>query len=160
MIDSPFKRIATVVNAFRQATLEVLEGTTNEKATVEETEASRSDRVSGDVIGIVGFVGALDGMAAICMNQRAARRFASIALEREIPLYDRLVDSFTAELANMVTGRAAMMVEKDGIDFRSSPPSVFSGHNVLLSNHGTLTVILTRFRIGDDHCDLYVGLKR
>lgn len=154
------RTVGAAVNAFRQAACEVFrQSLETDDVTVAATSAGRGDRVSGDVLALIGFVGAVSGSTAICLHQGAARKFTTRMLGRDVLYNDSLIESAIGELGNMVTGRAAALAEAEGISFTPSPPTVVSGRDVLLSTDGALTVIVTRLQVLENDVVLYVGLR-
>ncbi len=124
---------AEFINPFLQAATEVLEcelGTTPRRGTV---GLQRSAYTSDDVTAIVAVTGEIAGMVMFAMKESTARAMVSRMMGQDFPQFDALAQSGIAEIGNVITGRAAVLLSEAGFSSDLAPPMLLVGRNVLIS---------------------------
>ncbi|MBP7552035.1 MAG: chemotaxis protein CheX [Spirochaetes bacterium] len=87
-----------------------------------------------DVAVIVGLVGQVEGRVLFDMKRETALKIASNMNGEEITEFDELAKATITELGNMITGRAVTKLSEMGYKFDVTPPAVFSGQNMEISD--------------------------
>ncbi len=87
--------------------------------------------LTNEVSMVVGITGNLSGHVVFSMSQDTAKKLISKWTKKVYEdIVEEILESGTAEIANMVTGRAAIFFENTGEIVRLSPPAVFIGDNI------------------------------
>ena len=122
------------INPFVEAAFAVLQE-------VLDTEISRGDLylkpTSQPVLGvtaIIGLTGMVEGRVLFDMSQETAMSIASGMNGEELAEFDELAKATITELANMITARAVTKLFELGFEFEISPPALFTGQNMEVSN--------------------------
>jgi chemotaxis protein CheX len=124
---------AEFINPFLQAATEVLEselGSTPRRGSV---GLQRSAYTSDDVTAVVAVTGAIAGMVLFAMTTDTARAMVSRMMGQEFPELDALAQSGIAEISNVITGRAAVLLSEAGFASDLAPPMLLVGRNTLIS---------------------------
>ncbi|OHD10906.1 MAG: chemotaxis protein CheX [Spirochaetes bacterium GWD1_27_9] len=87
-----------------------------------------------DVAVIVGLVGQVEGRVLFDMKMETALKIVSKMNEEELTQFDELAKATITELGNMITGRAVTKLSEMGYRFDVTPPAIFSGHNMEISD--------------------------
>ncbi len=130
------------INPFVEAAFNVL----NE---VLETEIERGElylkAVSQPILGlatIIGLAGDVEGRVLIDMSAKTALDIASQMNGEELPELDELAKATITELANMITGQAVTKLFDLGFKFDLTPPAIFTGENMQVSDSGVEALIV------------------
>jgi chemotaxis protein CheX len=122
------------INPFVEATFNVL----NE---VLETEITRGElylkATSQPVLGvatIVGLAGDVEGRVLIDMSEQTALAIASGMNNETLNKLNELVKATISELANMIVAQAVTKLSELGFRFELTPPTVFTGNNMEITN--------------------------
>jgi len=101
---------------------------------------------------LIGVTGDVLGRLFIEMDRTAIHRLGEFMFN--MPLSDELLESFAAELGNMVAGNLSTQLSNKNIDMEITPPTVISGESLMygfdkainlsfqLKDIGKLTIIL------------------
>jgi len=87
-----------------------------------------------DVAVIVGLVGQVEGRVLFDMSKKTALNIVSKMNEEEIKEFDELAKATITELGNMITGRAVTKLSDMGYRFDVTPPAIFAGDNMEISD--------------------------
>ncbi len=82
---------------------------------------------------ITGVTGKVEGQVVYGMSLLTADKIASTMLGQQIRTFDQLAASAIAELGNMITGNASMLLTEAGFPCDITPPSIIRGTNVKMS---------------------------
>ncbi len=114
-----------------------------------QTEIVRKDlylkKTAQPVLGVaalVGLAGDVEGRVLIDMNQSTATKIASTMNGEELTEMDELVMATITELANMITAQAVTKLFDLGFKFDLTPPSIFTGENMQVSNSNVEALIV------------------
>ncbi|MEW6771591.1 MAG: chemotaxis protein CheX [Bacillota bacterium] len=84
---------------------------------------------------LVGLSQDLRGNIAYSMTEETARGVASFMIGAASEEFDEMAKSAVAELANMLTSKAAVSFERSGLLVNVSPPTLITGENITLLSH-------------------------
>lgn len=124
---------AEFINPFLQAATEVLEselGTSPQRGTI---GLQRSAYTSDEVTAVVAVTGHVAGMVMFAMTDNTARAIVSKMLAQQFGSFDALAQSGIAEIGNVITGRAAILLAEAGFSSELAPPMLLIGRNTLIS---------------------------
>ena len=88
------------------------------------------------VAAIVGLAGDVEGRVLFDMDRPTALKIASAMNQEELKDFDDLVKATITELANMITAQAVTKLHDLGFRFDLTPPAIFTGENMEVSNAG------------------------
>ena len=86
------------------------------------------------VAAIVGLAGDVEGRVIFDMTLPTALKIASAMNSEELPQFDELARATITELANLITGRAVTSLHDLGFRFDLTPPALFTGEKMEISN--------------------------
>jgi len=86
------------------------------------------------VTAIVGLAGDVEGRVLFDMAKSTALKIASAMNGEEIKEFDELTKATITELANMITAQAVTKLHDLGFQFDLTPPSIFTGNNMEVTN--------------------------
>jgi len=124
---------AEFINPFLQAATEVLEselGSTPQRGSI---GLQRSAYTSDDVTAVVAVTGEVAGMVMFAMTEVTARGMVSKMMGQDFPEFDALAQSGIAEIGNVITGHAAILLAEAGFPSDLAPPMLLVGRNTLIS---------------------------
>lgn len=87
-----------------------------------------------DIAVIVGLVGQVEGRVIFDLTKKTALNIASKMNEETLSEFDDLAKATITELGNMITGRAVTRLSELGYKFDVTPPAIFSGQNMEISD--------------------------
>ncbi len=94
------------------------------------------------IAALIGIAGEVEGRVVYDMDQATGIRIASAMNGEELKEFDELAKSTISELANMITGRAVSALNSKGFNFDITPPSLFTGDNMKISNLMLETLVI------------------
>jgi chemotaxis protein CheX len=124
---------AEFINPFLHAASEVLEselGAAPKRGTI---GLQRSAYTSNDVTAVVGVTGNVSGMVLLSMTEETARSIVARMMGQEFPEFDALAQSGIAEIGNVITGRAAVLLAEAGFPSDLAPPMLLVGRGTMVS---------------------------
>jgi chemotaxis protein CheX len=133
---------AEVINPFLQAATEVLEselGTTPSRGSI---GLQRSAYTSDEVTAVVAVTGHVAGMVMFAMTEETARAIVSKIMGQDFPTFDALAQSGIAEIGNVVTGRAAVLLAEAGFPSDLAPPMLIVGRNTMISTLDVQRIVI------------------
>ena len=87
-----------------------------------------------DVAVIIGLVGQVEGRVLFDMKLQTALNVVSKMNDETISKFDELAKATITELGNMITGRAVTKLSEMGYRFDVTPPAIFFGKEMEISN--------------------------
>ena len=99
----------------------------------------KSSRTSDEVTALIAVTGQVRGLVLYTLSLPTACAFAGRMVGQECTELDELGESAIAELANMITGKASVLLEEANVKCEISPPALVVG-----AESGVSTVDLTR----------------
>lgn len=133
---------AEFINPFLQAASEVLEtelGSPPERGTM---GLQRSPHTSAEVTAIVAVTGDVAGMVILAMTEATARSVVSRMMGQDFPEFDSLAQSGIAEVGNVITGRAAVLLSEAGFQSELAPPMLIIGRNSTINTLDVQRVVI------------------
>jgi chemotaxis protein CheX len=124
---------AEFINPFLQAASEVLStelGSPPKRGTV---GLQRSAYTSGEVTAVVAVTGEVSGMVMLAMTETTGRGVVSKMMGQDFDEFDSLAQSGIAEIANVITGRASVLLSEAGFPSDLAPPLLLIGKNTTIS---------------------------
>lgn len=98
------------------------------------------------VAALVGLAGDVEGRVLFDMTKDTAIKVASTMLEsmemEPITTLNEMGRASITELANMITGQAVTKLHNLGFKFDLTPPAIFSGENMEISDAGVEALIV------------------
>jgi chemotaxis protein CheX len=77
--------------------------------------------------------GEVAGMVMFAMTAKTAQGMVSKMLGQDFPEFDALAQSGIAEIGNVITGRAAVLLSEAGYPSDLAPPMLLIGKNTMIS---------------------------
>ena len=87
-----------------------------------------------DIAVIVGPAGQVEGRVIFDLDRKTALNIASKMNDETLTEFDDLAKATITELGNMITGRAVTKLSELGYKFDVTPPAIFTGNNMEISD--------------------------
>ena len=94
------------------------------------------------VAAIVGLAGDVEGRVIFDMTLDTALKIASAMNSEELAEFDELARATITELANLITAQAVTKLHDLGFKFDLTPPALFTGENMKISNNDIEALIV------------------
>lgn len=94
------------------------------------------------VAALVGLAGDVEGRVLFDMSKQTALAVASTMNGEQLTTMDELVKATVTELANMITAQAVTKLHDLGFRFDLTPPALFTGENMEVSDHEVEALIV------------------
>src|SRR5438270_12847560 len=133
---------AEFINPFLQAATEVLEAELGSVPTRGSVGLQRSSYTSDDDTAVVAVTGSIAGMVMFAMTERTARGIVSRIMGQDFEEFDALAQSGIAEIGNVVTGRAAVLLAEAGFPSDLAPPMLVVGRNTMISTLDVQRIVI------------------
>ena len=108
-------------------------------------QASSKQHTTQDVTAVIGVTGRVRGTVLYEFSHETAKAIAAAMIGEPVPELDALSMSALGELANMITGNAATLLEQAGYPCDISPPLIIApkGAALTLTSTAQLQVVFT-----------------
>ena len=100
------------------------------------------------VAALVGLAGDVEGRVLFDMTKETALAVASGMNQEEMKVMDEMVKATITELANMITAQAVTKLHELGFKFDLTPPALFTGENMEVSNNLDVEALIVPMTIG------------
>ncbi len=94
------------------------------------------------VAALVGLAGDVEGRVIFDMEMDTAMKIASKMNDEELKSFDDLAKATITELANLITAQAVTKLHDLGFRFDLTPPAIFTGQNMEISDHEVEALIV------------------
>jgi chemotaxis protein CheX len=94
------------------------------------------------VAALVGLAGDVEGRVLFDMTKETALNVAGAMNGEQFTVLDELAKATITELANMITAQAVTKLHELGFKFDLTPPALFSGENMEISNREVEALIV------------------
>ncbi|MCA1949719.1 chemotaxis protein CheX [Gracilinema caldarium] len=94
------------------------------------------------VAALVGLAGDVEGRVLFDMSKQTALAVASTMNGEQLTSLDELAKATITELANMITAQAVTKLHDLGFKFDLTPPALFTGDNMEVSDHEVEALIV------------------
>ena len=108
---------------------------------------SSSMQIQG-VAALVGLAGDVEGRVLFDMTKDTALAVASGMNGEEMKVVDDMVKATITELANMITAQAVTKLHDLGFKFDLTPPALFTGDNMEISNNLEVEALIVPMEVG------------
>jgi len=122
------------LNPFITGTYEILK-----QLGISETKRGKINLCKGGIkinssAVIIGLTGDINGRVIYDMDIQTSLNIAELIIGEKRNSFDEMVKSAVGEFANMVTGRAISILAEKGYKFKISPPTLFTGNKMEISD--------------------------
>lgn len=94
------------------------------------------------VAALVGLAGDVEGRVIFDMKLDTAMKIASQMNNEDLKAFDDLAKATITELANLITAQAVTKLHDLGFRFDLTPPALFTGDNMEISDHEVEALIV------------------
>ena len=108
---------------------------------------SSSMKIMG-VAALVGLAGDVEGRVLFDMTKETSLFVASGMNGEEMKVLDDMVKATITELANMITAQAVTKLHDLGFKFDLTPPALFTGENMEISNNLDVEALIVPMELG------------
>ena len=100
------------------------------------------------VAALVGLAGDVEGRVLFDMTKESALFIASSMNGEEMKVMDDMAKATITELANMITAQAVTKLHDLGFKFDLTPPALFTGENMEISNNLDVEALIVPMELG------------
>jgi chemotaxis protein CheX len=130
------------INPFVEAAFNVLKEVLNAEVKRGELYLKSTSMPVMGVAAIVGLAGDVEGRVLFDMGKGTALAVASTMNGEQLTSLDDLAKATITELANMITAQAVTKLHDLGFRFDLTPPAIFTGENMEVSNQDVEALIV------------------
>jgi chemotaxis protein CheX len=137
------------INPFVEATFSVLKEVLNTDVKRGELYLKESSMKIMGVAALVGLAGDVEGRVLFDMTKDTALKVAGVMNGGEtFTSLDDMAKATITELANMITAQAVTKLHELGFKFDLTPPALFSGENMEISNTMKVEALIVPMELG------------
>jgi chemotaxis protein CheX len=136
------------INPFVEAAFNVLKEVLNTDVKRGDLYLKSSSMSIMGVAALVGLAGDVEGRVLFDMTKETALSVASSMNGEDMKVLDDMVKATITELANMITAQAVTKLHDLGFKFDLTPPALFSGENMEISNNLEVEALIVPMEIG------------
>ncbi|HOJ63690.1 MAG TPA: chemotaxis protein CheX [Spirochaetota bacterium] len=122
------------INPFVEASVSVIREVLDVEVKREQISLKSKAMPVLEIAVIIGLVGQVEGRVLFDMSRQTALKIVSKMNNEEIKEFDELAKATITELGNLITGRAVTKLSEMGYKFDVTPPAIFSGDNMEISD--------------------------
>lgn len=148
-----------LINPFVLSSFSVLRSLLNDTPAKGELSVRPGCSTTHPVSVLCGVTGDVRGQVIFGMSLLTADRVAGAMLGASIMTFDDLAASAIAELANMISGNALILLSEQGYHCDISPPAIVRGSELAISTFQIPAVVIP-LAIAGGEIFLTVGLER
>ena len=141
------------INPFVEAAFNVLKEVLNTDVKRGDLYLKSSSMQIMGVAAIVGLAGDVEGRVLFDMTKATALAVASGMNNEEMKVVDDMVKATITELANMITAQAVTKLHDLGFKFDLTPPALFTGENMEISNSLEVEALIVPMELGSEGKD-------
>ena len=136
------------INPFVEASFNVLKEVLNADVKRGDLYLKSSTMQIMGVAALVGLAGDVEGRVLFDMTKETALKVASGMNSEEMTVLDDMVKATITELANMITAQAVTKLHDLGFKFDLTPPALFTGDNMEISNNLEVEALIVPMDLG------------
>jgi chemotaxis protein CheX len=136
------------INPFVEASFNVLKEVLNSDVKRGDLYLKSSSMQIQGVAALVGLAGDVEGRVLFDMTKETALSVASGMNGEEMKILDDMVKATITELANMITAQAVTKLHDLGFKFDLTPPALFTGENMEISNNLDVEALIVPMELG------------
>ncbi|HOT61647.1 MAG TPA: chemotaxis protein CheX [Treponemataceae bacterium] len=110
------------------------------------------------VAALVGLAGDVEGRVIFDMSLETAMKIASQMNQEQLKEFDDLAKATITELANMITAQAVTKLHDLGFRFDLTPPALFTGQNMEISDH-EVEALIVPMESGQGRVEVNVAIR-
>jgi len=110
------------------------------------------------VAALVGLAGDVEGRVIFDMDMDTAMKIASRMNQEELKSFDDLAKATITELANLITAQAVTKLHDLGFRFDLTPPALFTGDNMEISDH-EVEALIVPMETGQGKVEVNVAIR-
>jgi chemotaxis protein CheX len=130
------------INPFVEAAFSVLKEVLNTDVKRGDLYLKSTTMSIMGVAAIVGLAGDVEGRVVFDMTKQTALGIAGVMNGEPFAAMDEMAKATIQELANMITAQAVTKLHDLGFKFDLTPPALFTGENMEISNHEVEALIV------------------
>jgi chemotaxis protein CheX len=130
------------INPFVEAAFNVLKEVLNTDVKRGDLYLKSTTMSIMGVAALVGLAGDVEGRVLFDMTKQTALNVAGAMNGEEFTQLDEMAKATITELANMITAQAVTKLHDLGFKFDLTPPALFSGENMEISNQEVEALIV------------------
>ena len=135
---------AEYINVFIEAVQGVLAEVAQKQLMIGAKTIKENNVTGKNVAVLIGITGEIRGSITINMNEDFAMQIASnMMCGMPVAALDDMAQSAIRELGNMMLGRVASLLEKQGKFIDITPPTLLMGKGLTISNQISPTLVLS-----------------
>ncbi len=134
----PYNMDANFIDPFVNATVHVLGTMAFIKPQAGTPYLKQDNAAKGDVSGVVGFTGEINGTISVTFDEGSILKIVSNMFGEEMMALDNEIADAVGELTNMISGQARRELAEKGRIFEAATPSVITGkaHTIIHITNG------------------------
>jgi chemotaxis protein CheX len=136
------------INPFVEAAFNVLKEVLNTDVKRGDLYLKSSTMSIMGVAALVGLAGDVEGRVLFDMTKPTALSVASAMNGEKMETLDEMVKATITELANMITAQAVTKLHDLGFKFDLTPPALFTGENMEISNTLEVEALIVPMELG------------
>ncbi len=125
---------AEYLNPFIVSTVEILKQFGVNKVEKGELKLVKGGVKINKTAIVIGIAGEISGRVIYDMDLDTCLHFAELLMGEELKEFNEIVKSAIGEFANMITGKAITLLHEQGIKFKISPPTLFTGKDMEITD--------------------------
>ncbi|MDR2072955.1 MAG: chemotaxis protein CheX [Spirochaetaceae bacterium] len=147
------------INPFVEAAFNVLKEVVNTDVKRGDLYLKSTTMSIMGVAALVGLAGDVEGRVLFDMTKETALNIAGAMNNDKFTQLDELAKATITELANMITAQAVTKLHDLGFKFDLTPPALFSGENMEISNHEVEALIVPMELGGNGKIEINVAIR-
>ncbi|MDR2144047.1 MAG: chemotaxis protein CheX [Treponema sp.] len=147
------------INPFVEAAFNVLKEVLNADVKRGELYLKSTTMSIMGVAALVGLAGDVEGRVLFDMTKETALKIAGTMNGEQFTALDELAKATITELANMITAQAVTKLHDLGFKFDLTPPALFSGENMEISNREVEALIVPMELGGHGKIEINVAVR-
>jgi chemotaxis protein CheX len=150
-----FEMNVEYINPFTEAAFSVLQSYLHSGIKRGDLYLKNSTMSIQGVAAMVGLAGDVEGRVLFDMTKDTALAVATAMAQDMNPdeppftAIDEMVMATIQELANQITGQAVSKLHEKGFKFDLTPPAIFSGDNMEISNSSKIEALIVPMDLGE-----------
>jgi chemotaxis protein CheX len=147
------------INPFVEAAFNVLKEVLNADVKRGDLYLKSTTMSIMGVAALVGLAGDVEGRVLFDMTKETALSIVSAMNGEKFTQLDEMAKATIQELANMITAQAVTKLHDLGFKFDLTPPALFSGENMEVSNHEVEALIVPMELEGNGKIEINVAIR-
>jgi chemotaxis protein CheX len=136
------------INPFVEAAFNILKEVCQVEVKRGDLYLKDSDMKILGVAAMVGLAGDVEGRVLFDMTKETALKVAGVMNAQDFTAMDELAKATITELANMITAQAVTKLHDLGFKFDLTPPALFTGENMEVSNNLKVEALIVPMEVG------------